>query len=171
MVPTAYAPVVSAHHLAQINIGRLRAPTDSPIVAEFMEALDPINALADASPGFVWRFQTEDGNATAVRPYDDESILINLSTWVSVEALADYVYRSQHTAFLRRRREWFERMDEVIVALWWVPAGHRPSVVEAVDRLDRLRRDGPGPDAFTFRDPYDPDGRRLKSDARDDCPA
>lgn len=161
---------MSSHHLAQINVGRLRAPADSPEVAEFMAALDPINALADASEGFVWRFQTEDGNATAVRPYGDELIIINFSTWVSTEALADYVYRSAHTAFLRRRREWFERMDDVAVAMWWVPAGHRPSVDEAVGRLELLRRDGPGPDAFTFRVRYSPDGRRLRSDDRDDCP-
>jgi len=161
---------VSSHHLAQINIARLRAPIDSPEVAEFMAALDPINALADASDGFVWRFQTEDGNATAVRPYGDDLIIINFSTWESIEALADYVYRSAHTAFLRRRREWFERMSDVAVAMWWVPAGHRPSVEEAVGRLERLRREGPGPDAFTFRVRYSPDGHPLRADARDDCP-
>ena len=90
--------------IAQLNVGRLVAPTDSPIVAEFMDALDEVNALADASPGFVWRFQTEEGNATAERPFDDDSILVNFSTWTSVDALADFVYRSAHAPFLRRRR-------------------------------------------------------------------
>jgi hypothetical protein len=161
---------VSSHHLAQINVARLRAPLDDPEVAEFVAALDPINALAEASLGFVWRFQTEDGNATAARPYDDDLIIVNFSTWESIGALADYVYRSEHTGFLRRRREWFERMDQPVVAMWWVPAGHRPSVEEAVARLELVRRDGPGPQAFTFRVRYSPDGRRLGDDARDDCP-
>jgi hypothetical protein len=153
-------------HLAQINVGRLRAPVDSPLVAEFIDALDPVNALADASAGFVWRFQTEDGNATAVRPYEDESILINMSVWESVEALADFVYRSDHTAFLRRRGEWFERMTEAIVTLWWVPVGHIPTIDEGVARLDHLRTNGPGPNAFTFRRPFPP-GSHTESEADD----
>jgi hypothetical protein len=138
--------------LAQINVGRLRAPVDSPIVAEFMDALDPVNALAEGSAGFVWRFQTEEGNATAVRPYDDESILVNMSVWESVDALADFVYRSHHTDYLRRRGEWFERMTDTIVALWWVPTGHLPTIEEGIDRLDHLRAHGPSAEAFTFRD-------------------
>ena len=138
-------------HLAQINVGRLRAPVDSPLVAEFMAALDPINAIAEESPGFVWRFQTEEGNATAVRPYEDEDILINLSVWESIEALEAFVYRSDHTAYLRRRREWFGRIDEAMLTLWWVPAGTVPTLEEAVARLDHLRAHGPTPHAFTFR--------------------
>lgn len=146
------------HHLAQLNVGRLRAPADDPLIAEFVEALDPVNALAERSPGFVWRFQTEDGNATAERPFEDDEILVNFSTWESVEALADYVYRSDHTAYLRRRREWFERFDGVYQVLWWVPAGHQPTVGEAIDRLEHLRRHGPTSTAFTFR-------RRFAADA------
>ena len=156
--------------LAEINVGRLRAPVDDPLVAEFMGALDEINALADRSPGFRWRFQTEDGNATSVRPYEDDSILINVSVWASVEALGDYVYRSDHTAFLRRRREWFERLSEVVVALWWVPDGTRPTIEEAVARLDHLRRHGPTPHAFTFRDRFGPEGAdQVPADERDVC--
>jgi hypothetical protein len=151
---TSRYPGAVASHLAQINVGRLLAPVDSPVVAEFMAALDPVNALADASPGFVWRFQTEDGNATAVRPYDDESILINMSVWESIDPLRYFVYRSQHTDYLRRRREWFDRMDDAIVALWWIPAGHIPSLEEGVARLDRLRAHGPTEAAFTFRQPF-----------------
>lgn len=159
-------------HLAEINVGRLRAPTDDPLVAEFMDALDEINGLADRSPGFVWRFQTESGNATAVRPYEDESILINISTWESIDALADYVYRSDHTAFLRRRAEWFERMVEVVVALWWVPAGQHPTEAEAIERLDHLRRHGPTPHAFGFRNPFQPhDSAPQPADDRNACPA
>src|SRR5690348_2098728 len=110
-----------AWHLAQFNIGRLRASTDDPRLAEFMANLDPINALAEATPGFVWRLQTEDGNATAIRPYaGDELMAVNMSVWESMEALADYVYRSAHTGFLRRRAQWFERLSEVYLVLWWI---------------------------------------------------
>src|SRR5690348_13368193 len=134
---------MDGHRLAQINVGRLRAPVDSPVVAEFMAALDPVNAIADASPGFAWRFQTDRGHATAGRPYEDETILVNMSVWASVEELSDFVYRSAHTAYLRRRREWFEPMAETITALWWVPAGHIPSIEEGIERLERLRANGP----------------------------
>ncbi len=160
-----------AHHLAQLNIGRLRASTDDPLVAEFMDALDEINALAEASPGFVWRFQTDEGNATAERPFEDDTILVNFSTWASVEALADYVYRSDHTAYLRRRGEWFERMDEIYSVLWWVPEGHEPTVDEAIERLEHLRSHGPSPHAFTFRHRFGPDAEATASDDRDACPA
>lgn len=163
---------VRAFDLAQLNIGRLRAPTDSPLVAEFMEALEPINALADTSEGFVWRFQTDDGNATSERPFDDETILVNFSTWESVDALADYVYRTAHTEFLRRRREWFERFDGVMVVLWWVPVGHRPTVGEAIERLDHLRDHGPTPHAFTFRHRFEPDAvEPAPANELDICPA
>lgn len=158
--------------LAQINIGRLLAPTDDPIVAEFMGALDEINALADRSPGFVWRMQTEEGNATSVPVDADDAVLIaNMSTWTSIEALADYVYRSDHTAFLRRRREWFQRFESAHAALWWVPAGHRPSLGEGLDRLARLDRDGPTPAAFTFARRFDADASLLEAADADICPA
>ena len=145
------ARTVVEQHLAQLNTGRMRAPTDDPLVKEFMDALDPVNALAERSPGFVWRFQTADGNATAERPFDDDTILVNFSTWESVEALSDYVYRSDHAAYLRRRAEWFERFDGIYSVLWWVPAGHRPTVEEALERLEHLRVHGPTRKAFTFR--------------------
>jgi hypothetical protein len=172
--PASRPRVIAVHdfELAEINIARIRAPVDDPLVAEFMNALDEINALADRSPGFRWRLQTEDGNATAVRPYEDEAILINMSVWESVEALGDYVYRSDHTAFLRRRGEWFERMTEAVVVLWWVPVGHRPSVEEAIARLDHLRLHGPTPYAFTFRQRFGPaDAGPVAADERDACPA
>jgi len=163
---------VRTHDLAQLNVGRLVAPTDSPVVAGFVDALDEINALADAAPGFCWRFQTEDGNAMAERPFaDDDTMLVNYSTWESVEALADYVYRSHHVDFLRRRREWFEHLGEVITVLWWVPVGHRPSTAEAVDRLHHLRAHGPSPHAFTFRARFDPEGARTTGPDRVNCPA
>ena len=119
-------------------------------MAEFVALLDPVNAVADATPGFVWRLQTEDGNATAVRPYEDESIAVNMSVWESIDALAAFVYRSGHVDVMRRRREWFERMQTFMV-LWWVPAGHIPSVADAQERLEHLRLNGPTPHAFTFK--------------------
>jgi hypothetical protein len=150
---------VVGHHLAQVNVGRLRAPEGSPVVADFFANLDPINALADTAPGFVWRLQTEGGNATDIQLDEDDPLLIvNLSVWESVQALKDFVFRTEHRDFLRRRREWFEPMDEIIVALWWVPAGTVPTELDAVDRLARLRKEGPGPDAFTFRATFPPPG-------------
>jgi hypothetical protein len=161
--------------LAQVNIGRARgAPTD-PVMQEFMAGLEEINALADRSPGFVWRLQTEDGNATAMRPYaDDDTILINMSVWADLDALRNYVFRSAHAAFMRRRREWFERFEGIYVALWWVPAGHRPSVAEAVSRLAHLEAHGPTPHAFSFAQPFDAEGRpvlRERATWDDACPA
>jgi len=142
--------------LAQLNVGRLRAPLESPLIRDFVEGLEPINALAEASPGFVWRLQTDEGDATAIRPYDDDLVLVNLSVWASVTALSDFVYRTAHSDFLRRRRDWFEKPTEPIHCLWWVEHGHRPTVVEAVERLAHLRANGSTDFAFTFRDARDP---------------
>jgi hypothetical protein len=160
-------------HLAQVNIGRARGEMTDPVMADFAAALPEINALAERSPGFVWRLQTEDGDATAIRPYDDTRILINLSVWTSLDALSGYVFRSDHAQYLRRRREWFERFERVYLALWWIPAGHRPSVAEAVARLAHLEMRGPTPHAFGFADPFGPDGLPApKPGVRDDtCPA
>jgi hypothetical protein len=144
-------------HLAQLNIGRMVAPTDAPQVAEFMAALDPINALAEASPGFVWRLQTDAGNATDIHAFADPLLLLNLSVWESIEHLRTFTYTTAHTDVLRRRREWFERLAEAHLVLWWIPAGHVPTPQEAIERLERLRRDGPTPAAFTFRAPFEPD--------------
>ena len=143
-------------HLAQLNIGRMVAPTTAPEVAEFMAALDPINALAEAAPGFVWRLQTDAGNATDIHAFDDPLLLLNMSVWESLEALRAFTYTTAHTGVLRRRHEWFERLAEAHLVLWWVPAGHIPTIAEAVERLERLRRDGPTPAAFTFRVPFQP---------------
>lgn len=155
------------YHLAQLNIGRLVAPLDAPEIADFVAALDEINALADAAPGFVWRFQTASGDATAVRPYDDDRIIINFSVWESLSALHAYVYRSGHAEVLARRREWFARMAEAFLVLWWVPAGHRPTPEEAVARLEHLRRHGPTPEAFTFKQHFPPATLQTAVRARD----
>ncbi len=144
------------HELAQLNIGVIRAPMDSPVMAEFASNLDRINALAEASPGFVWRLQTEEGNATAIRPFEDENLLVNMSVWRDVASLKAYVYDSAHLGFMRRRREWFELMKEAYLVLWWVPKGHRPDIAEAIAKLELLKAKGPGPEAFTFAQPFPP---------------
>src|SRR5215470_4499065 len=142
-------------HLAQVNIGRLRAPVDHPIMVGFKNQLEPINALADSSPGFVWRLQTESGDATAIKPYPDDALMaINMSVWESLEALQPFVYKSAHLSPLRDRKQWFEPLEGPILALWWIPVGHIPTVAEAVERLRILKERGPSPDAFTFRQPF-----------------
>jgi hypothetical protein len=162
----------SGFQLAQVNIGRTHGEMHEPVMAGFVAQLATINALADRSPGFVWRLQTEDGDATAVRPYADERILINLSVWTDLAPLQAFVFRSAHTDVMRHRREWFERFPDQYLALWWVPAGHRPTVAEAVERLAHLQAHGPTAHAFTFREAYDPDGVPLKQSSRpDECPA
>jgi hypothetical protein len=168
----AYTDPVPEFHLAQVNIGRAKAPMDAPLMAGFVGALDEINALADSAPGFVWRLQTEDGDATAIRPYaGDESMLINMSVWESIEQLAEFVYRSDHVAVMRQRKQWFETI-KLYLALWWVPAGHLPTVGEAVERLEHLRRYGPTPYAFTFKRPFAAgDGSDRPAPEIADCPA
>ena len=114
------------YHIAQVNIGRTTAPLDDPLMAGFVTRLDEINALADASPGFVWRLQTSEGNATYFRPYDDDRILVNMSVWETIDSLRHYVYRTAHVELLRQRHEWFDKFAGTNVALWWVPVGHLP---------------------------------------------
>ena len=143
-------------HVAQLNVGRVVAPTDSPVMADFINALDRINALAEASDGFVWRLQGDNGNATEILTTADPSFLINMSVWQSIEMLFEFVYRSSHTGFMLRRREWFERPSEAYQVLWWVPAGYRPTPQEALARLDHLRAHGSSRYAFTFKQHYPP---------------
>lgn len=144
----------SHYHLAQVNIGRVVAPMDSLEMAGFVSQLKPINALADWSPGFVWRLQTESGDATAILPYDDPRININMSVWESVEALKQFVYKSAHLGPLLDRLQWFEKPVEAHMAMWWIPAGHIPGVEEAKDRLQFRRTWGDTPVAFSFSKPY-----------------
>ena len=165
---------MSAYELAQLNIGIIRGPMDSRVMADFAANLERINALAERSPGFVWRLQTEDGDATAIRPFDNENMLVNISVWRDVESLNSYVYNSAHVEVMRRRREWFERMTEAFLVLWWVTKGHRPSVAEAVAKLEILRSKGPTPEAFTFRKAYAPaDAAQSQPPVAlgDECPA
>ena len=136
-----------------------------------MNNLDPINALAESTPGFVWRLQADNGNATNYRPYDDDT-MINMSVWEDIESLHQYVYRSAHVEFMKRRKEWFELMREAYTVLWWVPEGHIPSIEEAVQKLETLRTNGAGPQAFTFAHPFpQPDSDTSLSAYDDSCPA
>jgi hypothetical protein len=143
-------------HLAQVNVARLKTPLDDPSMAEFVALLAEVNAIADKSPGFVWRLQGEEGNATYLRPYDDPLVLFNLSVWRSVESLFAYTYRGAHLAAFKRRREWFLPMDAPHLALWWVPAGHLPGVTEAKARLELLRAHGPTARAFDLKTLFTP---------------
>lgn len=150
-------------HIAQVNIARMKAALDDPLMTGFVARLDEINALADHSPGFVWRLQTDEGNATYLRPYDDDRILFNMSVWETIEHLKQYVYKSAHTQLIRQRQEWFEKFESVYMALWWVPANHIPGVDEAKKRLAHLEDRGPTPFAFTFRQTFPPDEDYLQT--------
>ena len=141
-------------HLAQINIGRLFAPIDDPRIADFVAQLAPINALADQAPGFVWRLQSSAGNATEIVYSNDPFVIVNMSVWVSVEALRHYVYRSNHVQLLRERAQWFEKMDKPFACLWWIPVGHIPTVIEGRERLERYQVHGPTPFSFWFSKLY-----------------
>jgi hypothetical protein len=155
--PGHYAAAMSERYqLAQVNIALPLAPLNTPQLAEFMHGLAPINALADASPGFVWRLQSADGDATAIHAFADDRLLINMSVWATLETLGDFVYRSAHTTYLRRRRGWFARLAESVTALWWLPVGQLPTIGDAEQRLATLRQHGPTPDAFTFQQPFPP---------------
>jgi len=145
-----------AWHLAQLNIGRLRAPIDSPLVADFVNAIAAVNESAERSPGFVWRLQSDSGNATDIQLFDDPQMIVNLTVWESIEALHVFTYSrtGMHAPVLARRREWFEHTDQAYLVLWWVPAGHIPSTQEALARLEHLRAEGPSPHAFTFKQSF-----------------
>jgi hypothetical protein len=141
------------YHLAQLNIAAMKYRLESTEMSDFVANLERINHLADNSPGFVWRLQTEDGNATEIRLFG-EYTLVNLSVWHDLEALRVFVYDSAHVAIMRRRREWFDRMKQGHMVLWWLPAAHLPSLEEARRRLELLLENGANPDAFTFSKPY-----------------
>ena len=141
-------------HLAQANVARMRGPLEDDVMAGFAARLEPLNALADESPGFVWRYQTDAGDATEVRVFNDELILFNMSVWESIEALENFVYRSNHIEALQKKAEWFERANRASLALWWIEAGHLPSVEEAKERFDILWSDGPNAEVLTFKDRF-----------------
>ena len=140
----------SAYELAQLNIANLAAPLDTPRLSDFVDNLERINALAEQSPGFVWRLQTDDGDATSIRPFG-ASYIVNLSVWKDIDSLHAYVYRSAHAKLLSRRKEWFLPLRDQSSVLWWVPTGHLPTVAEAQQKLRLLQTSGASPQAFTFK--------------------
>ena len=165
--------MTDGYHLAEINVGRLKAPVDHPAIADFAANLDRINALAESSPGFVWRLKGDGNDATSLRPLGDK-IIVNMSVWRDVNALRDYVYKSAHVEIMKRRREFFSRMGKAYLALWWVPEGHQPTVAEAVAKLEHLRLHGPSAEAFTFGEAFSaPDAQNAGApfSFKDSCPA
>jgi hypothetical protein len=139
-------------HLAQVNIGRILAPMDSPTMAEFADNLDRINTLAEQSPGFIWRLQdVYNNNATSLKFFDDDFMIVNMSVWDSADSLFNYVYRTDHVEVYKKRASWFEKMPVMHMALWYTPIGHIPTVQEAMERLEHIRNHGDTPFAFTFR--------------------
>ena len=143
-------------HLAQINVATAVAPLEDPRLADFVAQLAAVNALADRSPGFVWRLQADAGTATSIRMSDDPRFIVNMSVWATVEALFDYVYKSGHRSVMARRREWFERPDGAFLALWWIEAGTIPTVEDGLTRLRLLDERGATPEAFTFKTVFPP---------------
>jgi hypothetical protein len=143
-------------HIAQLNVGRARFDLDDPRMGGFMGRLDEINALADAAPGFVWRLQSDAGNATDIKLTDDPSFIVNLSVWQSIEQLKDFAYKSAHAPIMAQRRNWFEVPSQAYLALWWVPAGATPTAEEALERLETLKRHGPTAEAFDFQTIFQP---------------
>ncbi|GAA1143668.1 heme-degrading monooxygenase HmoA [Kitasatospora gansuensis] len=146
------------HHLAQINIARLLFPIDGPELADFVAQLDPVNALAEQADGFVWRL-VDSATEGTVRIYEDDWLIVNMSVWRDPDALEAFTYSPEHIAVLRRRREWFARAREAMTALWWVPAGHRPTVEEAERKLTELRAKGPTAEVFTLRETFPAPGQ------------
>jgi hypothetical protein len=144
-------------NLAQLNIARMLAPIDSPVMADFVANLDRINSLAEKSKGFVWRLKDDSNNATSIKVFDDDFLIVNMSTWESVDALFEYVYKSDHIEVFKRRAEWFEKMHDMHMVLWYVPAGATPTVAEAVERLTYLRSNGETPYAFSFKKRFSPE--------------
>lgn len=142
------------YHLAQLNVAKMRAGFDDPSMAEFVAALEPVNALADRSPGFVWRLQDDSGDATSIRVFEDPNMLVNLSVWRGLEELKAFVYGAMHVEIMRSKKQWFHPPGTAHLVLWWVAADHRPALEEAAERLELLRTHGPTERAFTFSRPF-----------------
>ena len=144
------------YHIAQLNIARALADLEDESMSGFVNRLDEIKALAERAPGYVWRLQGEEGDATALRVFQDPMLIVNLTVWESLEALRDFVYRSSHAELIRGREAWFDKMGDAYMALWWVPAGEIPTVEQAKSKLQHIRRHGPTPEAFTFGKSFEP---------------
>lgn len=145
------------HQIAEINIARMKGVNiQDPVMLEFVENLNKVNAIAEGSEGFVWRLKDENNNATAFNPYQDEQVIINISVWENIEALERFMYQTLHVEFLKRRKEWFQTFGKVYTAMWWIPAGQFPTVQEATEKLAHLQTHGPSPEVFDFRNKHLP---------------
>lgn len=144
-----------ALQLAQLNVARMKYAMDDPEMSDFVDALDPVNAVADASPGFVWRLDGTDADGEEFI-WGDPGWLVNMSVWENVDALKAFIRSDVHLAVMKRRGEWFSEAAEAYVVLWWVPAGHRPTIAEAQARLEALRANGPSAEAFNFASVFTP---------------
>ena len=158
----AHRTAAQDFHLAQINIATLLAPLEDPRLAEFVANLDRINELAEAAPGFIWRLKGEGNDATSLRPFGDD-VIVNMSVWQDADRLFDFVYRTAHAPVMAKRRQWFAKPEGPFVALWWIAAGHRPTVEEARQRLALLARKGPTPLAFTLKQRFPAPGSPTAS--------
>jgi hypothetical protein len=144
------------YQLAEINIGRIKGVNiNDPIMKEFVDNLDSVNQLAESSEGFVWRLKDDSNNATNLNPFDDEQVIINISVWESVEALEKFTFKTFHTDFLKRRKEWFQQLGKAYFAMWWIPKGQYPTMEEAIAKLDFLQQNGASEQVFTFREKFD----------------
>ena len=143
---------MSKYQIAEINIARMKGINiKDPVMKEFVDNLDRVNTVAESSEGFVWRLKDESNNATNINPYDDEQVIINISVWQSIEALENYMYKTLHVGFLKRRKEWFQSYGKVYTAMWWIPAGQFPTLQQAVDNLDYLQKNGATEKVFDFK--------------------
>lgn len=137
--------------IAQLNIAKMLGPIDSPVMADFVANLERINAIADKAPGFVWRLKGEGDNATAIQIFEDDSIIINISMWKDAESLKNYVYNTAHKEIMKRKKEWFSKMESMHMVMWEVPEGHTPTPLEAKERLAHLNKHGESNYAYTFK--------------------
>jgi Domain of unknown function (DUF3291) len=146
---------MSKYQLAEINIARMRGVNiDDPVMKEFVDNLDKVNTIAESSEGFVWRLKDENNNATNFNPYNYEQVIINISVWESIEALENFMYKTLHSDFLKRRKDWFQKFGKAYFAMWWIPEGHYPNIQEAVDKLDYLQKNGASNLVFDFKNKY-----------------
>jgi hypothetical protein len=141
-------------HIAQLNIAKAISPLDDPIMQEFVENLEQVNAIAEASPGFIWRLQDESGDATKIQAFSDPNLIINMSVWETIESLKDFIFKTQHVEFLKRKTEWFEKIPEANHVLWWIPVGTVPTIDDAIKRLMYLREKSASSFAFDFRNVF-----------------
>jgi len=148
---------MTEYQIAEINVARMRGVNiNDPIMKEFVDNLDKVNALAESSKGFIWRLKDESNNATNLNPFNDEQVIINISVWQSIETLENFIYKTFHTEFLKRRKEWFQSYGKAYTAMWWTPKGQYPAIQEAIEKLDYYQKNGPSELVFDFRNKYLP---------------